>query len=100
MGRSLRFPDNASQLLVAAAAVTLLLGMTISASGYKPAANWLILHAGVRAFTLDDGADATMATVCSTLQLYLRGPDNAAAPRCLHEKPGVAVVLGSIAGRG
>ena len=79
--------------------MTLLLGMTMSASGVEPAPNWLILHSGVRAFTLDDGADATTATVCPTLQLYLRGLDNAAAPRCLHEKPGVAVVVESIAAR-
>ena len=99
MGRSLRFLDKAAKLLVAGAAVTVLLGTTIAASGAEPAPHWLILHAGVRAFTLDDGADATMATVCPTLQLYLRGSDNAAPPRCLHEKPGVAVVIESIVGR-
>jgi hypothetical protein len=67
--------------------------------GAGPVPSWLILHSGVRAFTLDDGADATMATVCPTLPLYLHGPDDAAAPRCLHERPGVSVVIESIDGR-
>ena len=62
--------------------------------------SWLLLNSGVHAFTGDDGGDATMATICPTLQLYVRGPDTAATPRCMHVKRGTSIIVEAIVGRG
>lgn len=82
----------ALRMLVCVASVA-----TLAAAAAIP--SWLVLNSGVRAFTGDDGGDATMATICPTLHLYLRGPDNAATPHCMHEKRGTSVIVESIIGR-
>ena len=90
--RILRYLVNALQVLVCVLSIA-----TLVAAATIP--SWLQLKAGVRAFTGDDGGDATMATICPSLRLYIHGPDNAAAPRCAHEKRGASIVVESIVAR-